>query len=236
MKYIKLNKNWNAQPNVPQPYVTNTDEGIDLSFFLNPLLFQHIDEDDKGTLKFLDVYAYRLGATGEEGYNRGEFRYKNAQLPWGEFYELLGSNWKNDFPDDKQIINEKANKSKLRHFIFFLKEETFECLAIDYQYAFVDKISEALEVKYPKGYLNHYLAMFSSQFDKPTIENYKMYTDLYLQMQSKKEFAEVQKEVKSIKANNDLDSYLKIANYFGIERFEMKQLKDMIKVIETYKA
>ena len=63
-----------------------------------------------------------------------------------------------------------------------------------------------------------------------------MYTDLYLQMQSKKEFAEVQKEVKSIKANNDLDSYLKIANYFGIERFEMKQLKDMIKVIETYKA
>jgi hypothetical protein len=236
MKYIKLNKNWNAQPNVPQPYVTDTDEGIDLTFFLNPLLFQHIDEDDKGTLKFLDVYAYRLGATGEEGYNRGEFRYKNAQLPWGEFYELLGSNWKNDFPDDKQIINEKANKSKLRHFIFFLKEETFECLAIDYQYAFVDKISEALEVKYPKGYLNHYLAMFSSQFDKPTIENYKMYTDLYLQMQSKKEFAEVQKEVKSIKANNDLDSYLKIANYFGIERFEMKQLKDMIKVIETYKA
>jgi hypothetical protein len=236
MKYIKLNKNWNAQPNVPQPYVTDTDEGIDLTFFLNPLLFQHIDEDDKGTLKFLDVYAYRLGATGEEGYNRGEFRYKNAQLPWGEFYELLGSNWKNDFPDDKQIINEKANKSKLRHFIFFLKEETFECLAIDYQYAFVDKISEALEVKYPKGYLNHYLAMFSSQFDKPTIENYKMYTDLYLQMQSKKEFAEVQKEVKSIKANNDLDSYLKIANYFGMERFEMKQLKDMIKVIETYKA
>jgi hypothetical protein len=236
MKYIKLNKNWNAQPNVPQPYVTKTDEGIDLTFFLNPLLFQHIDEDDKGTLKFLDVYAYRLGATGEEGYNRGEFRYKNAQLPWGEFYELLGSNWKNDFPDDKQIINEKANKSKLRHFIFFLKEETFECLAIDYQYAFVDKISEALEVKYPKGYLNHYLAMFSSQFDKPTIENYKMYTDLYLQMQSKKEFAEVKKEVKSIKANNDLDSYLKIANYFGIERFEMKQLKDMIKVIETYKA
>jgi hypothetical protein len=236
MKYIKLNKNWSAQPNVPQPHVTKTGEGIDLTFFLNPLLFQHIDEDDKGTLKFLDVYAYRLGATGEEGYNRGEFRYKNAQLPWGEFYELLGSNWKNDFPDDKQIINEKANKSKLRHFIFFLKEETFECLAIDYQYAFLDKISEALEVKYPKGYLNHYLAMFSSQFDKPTIENYKMYTDLYLQMQSKKEFAEVKKEVKSIKANNDLDSYLKIANYFGIERFEMKQLKDMIKVIETYKA
>ena len=236
MKYIKLNKNWNAQPNVPQPHVTTTDEGIDLTFFLNPLPFQHIDEDDKGTLKFLDVYAYRLGATGEEGYNRGEFRYKNAQLPWGEFYELLGSNWKNDFPDDKQVINEQANKSKLRHFIFFLKEETFECLAIDYQYAFVDIISEALEVKYPKGYLNHYLAMFTSQFDKPTIENYKMYTDLYLQMQSKKEFAEVQKEVKSIKANNDLDSYLKIANYLGMERFEMKQLKEMIKVIETYQA
>jgi hypothetical protein len=63
-----------------------------------------------------------------------------------------------------------------------------------------------------------------------------MYTDLYLQMQSKKEFAEVQKEVRDIKANNDLANYLKIANYLGIERFGMKQLKELIKVIETFKT
>jgi hypothetical protein len=236
MKYTKLNKNWNAESNAPKPVISKTDEGIELTFLLNPLLFEHIDEDDQGTLEFFDVYAYRLGATSNEGYNRGEFRFKNDQLPWGEFYELRGSNWKSNFPDDKQVLHEKFNTNKLRHFIFFLKEETFECMAVDYQYTFIDKISDALEVKYPKGYLNHYLAMFSSQFDKPTIENYKMYTDLYLQMQSKKEFAEVQKEVRNIKANDDLANYLKIANYLGIERFGMKQLKELIKVIETFKT
>jgi len=235
MKYLKLNKNWNAEPNAPKPVVSQTDDGIELTFSLNPLLYEHIDEGDKGTLEFNEVYAYHIGATGEEGYKRGAFRFKNAQLPWGELYELPGSNWKNDFPKDRQIIKEESKKSKLRHFIFFFKEQTFECLAVDYKFAFGDKILDALELKYPKGYFNYYLAMFTSQFDKPTLENYKMYTDLYIQIQSKKEFAEVKNEVKNIKANNDLAAYLKIVNYSGIEHFGMKQLKDMIKVIETFK-
>lgn len=206
-----------------------------MTFLLNPFVYQHIDEGEKGTLAFFGVYAYRSGATNEEGYNRGEFRFKNEQLPWGEFYELADSKCKNDFPDDKVILNDSINQNKLRHFIFFLRDETFECLALDYQFTFMDKVTDALEIKYPKGYLNHYLAMFSAQFDKPTIENYNVYTDLYIQMEGKDEFIDLKKELKNIKMNNDLDAYLKVANYFEIEHFGIEQLNEMIAVIETYR-
>lgn len=236
MKYIKLNKNWNAEPNAPNPVISRTDEGIALTFLLNSMVYQHIDDDDKGTLTFFDVYAYRLGVTDNEGYDHGQFRFKKEQLPWGEFYELIDSKWKNDFPEDKVILDDSINKNKLRHFIFFLRDKTFECLALDYQFAFTDKVSDELEIKYPKGYLNHYLAMFTSQFDKPTLDNYKMYTDLYIQMEGKDEFINLKKELKNIKMNNDLDSYLKFANYFEIENFGIEQLNEMIKVIETYKV
>lgn len=48
MKYIKLNKNWNAEPNAPEPKISITEEGLELSFFLNPFAFEHIEEDEIG--------------------------------------------------------------------------------------------------------------------------------------------------------------------------------------------
>ncbi len=235
MRYIKLNKNWNAEPNTPEPSLSKTENDIKLTFALNPFIFPHIDENDKGALEFVNVYAYRLGPPNNEGYLQRQFRYKNDQLPWGEFYELIDSNWKIDFPEDEIILNDSVSKNKLRHFIFFLRDETFECLATNYEFTFIDTISEKLEEKYPKGYLNHYLAMFASQFDKPTIDNYKVYTDLYIQMESKKEFEDLKTEIKHIQKNNDLKSFVKIANYYGIVNFREDQLNEMISVIEKFK-
>lgn len=235
MKHIKLNKNWNAESNAPNPVITKTDDGIEMNFLLNSSTYSHIDEGDEGILKFEDVYAYRIAAMNKEGYLAGQFRFNNNNLPWGEFYELKNSEWANDFPNDKIIIDESVNKKKLRHFIFFLKEEIFECLALDYQFKFIDKISDELEIKYPKGYFNHYLTMFASQFDKPSLENFHMYIDLYLQMESKKEFLGLKEELKSIKSNHDIDSYLKVINYFEMEKFGKAQLLEMIKTIENFK-
>ncbi len=231
MKYIKLNKNWNAEPNAPEPCISETDEGIELTFFLNSFLYQHIDDGEKGTLEFFNVYAYRLGTTNDEG----QFRFNNKQLPWGEFYELIDSKWNNDFPNDKVIMNDLTNKKSLRHFIFFMKDKTFECIATDFHFKFNDTISEHLEEKYPKGYLNHYLAMFTANFNTPSIDNYQVYTNLYIQMEGIKEFNNLKTEIKNIRKNNDLNLYLKIINYSEIENFGKEQLNEMIKVIETYK-
>lgn len=236
MKYIKLNKNWNAEPNVPEPSINVNSEGIEIEFLLNPLLYEHIDEGEKGIIQFFHVYAYYFGPPNEKEYKNGNFRFKNHQLPWGEFYELMDSKWEKDFPTEMELLVKDLNKKSLRHFIFFLKNATLECLATDFSFEFVDTVSETLELKYPKGYLNHYLAMFTANFDKPSIENYHIYTDLYIQMEGKKEFSDLRTEIVKIQNNNDLPLYLKLINYSGIENFGMKQLTEMLKVIETYKV
>jgi hypothetical protein len=228
MKYIKRNKNWNAEPNSPNPQISTTENDVQLTFSLDFNHFSHIDEGDEGILLFQEVYAYRLGSK--------ENRFKNDQLPWGEFYELPNSNWKNDFPADKVLVNDSLKGAKLSHFVFFLGEEIFECIADEARFSFNDTISEALEEKYPKGYFNHYLSLFASHFETPSVDNYKIYTNLYIQLESKKEFADMKTELKSIKANKDADSYVKIANYKQIPNFGRKQLDEMITVIETYDA
>jgi hypothetical protein len=236
MKYTKLNKNWNAEPNAPEPKISSIENGIELSFLLNASVYEHIDDGEIGSLEFQNVYAYRMDSTSKEGYLQKQFRFKNDQLPWGEFYELSNSKWSGDFPDDKIVLDESIDKKDIRHFILFLPNNIFECFATAYRFEYKNNLAEILEEKYPKGYLNHYLAMFASQFDKPSIDNFRMYTDLYIQMESKKEFSDLKNELKNIKKNNDLNLYLKYANDIEIANFGNKQLNDMIKVIETYKV
>ena len=54
----------------------------------------------------------------EEGYFREQYRYKESDLPWGEFYELE-SDWQNDFPKNNLILLPNRDNKPLKHFIFF---------------------------------------------------------------------------------------------------------------------
>lgn len=235
MKYYKLNKNWSSITNNTKQIISTAEEGLQLDLLLNPEEYQHIDEGEKGILVFYDVYAYRTGNRDDEAFYKSVFKSKSGQLPLGDFYELNTSKRKAKFPDDSIVVDESINKKDVRYFVLFLNNEIFECLATDCQFSFIDTVSEELEEKYPKGYLNHYVSMFTSQFEKASVENYTMFTDLYIQMEGKNELAELKKEVKRIKSNNDLHSYVKFANYFQIENFGINQLKQMLKVIENYK-
>lgn len=236
MKYTKLNPNWNADRNAPQPELSTINEGIALSFQLNANDFEYIDEGEMGKLEFYNVYAYRLATIGHVEYLKGQSRFKNNQLPWGDFYEIKEGKWPKDLPDDRVVLDESIDKNDLRHFIFFLKDHMFECLAIDFKFIIDNNLESELEEKYPKGYLNYYLSMFASQFEKPSVDNFKVYTNLYLQIESKKEFTALKEELVKIKKNNDLKLYLKYANGLGMADFGIKQLNDLVKVIETYKV
>ena len=233
MKYIKLNKNWNAAPTAFEPTIQTTENQVELIFDLDSA-FVHIDEGDKGRLTFPEAYAYRLQPISQEEYENGKFRFKNEDLPWGKFYELPNSGWRNDFPADRVVVNDSLKNTKLKHTIFFLPGFIFECLSADYFFHFEYAIAEKLEEIYPKGYFNHYLAMFSAHFDQLNTGSYKTYTNLYIQLEGRKEFEALKEEIKKIKANKDIDSYVKIANYSELPNFGRKQLDEMIKVIETY--
>lgn len=235
MKIQKLNKNWSAEPSVPPETIKQTDDGIEVNFVLNSLPYEYIEDGEKGKLEFYDVFAYRKAASNSEEISKRKIPLKVDQIPLGDFYELLDSKWKTDFPTDKIIVDETKKTSKHRHFIFFLKDATFECLASDFSYRYNIEIDDILETKYPKGYLNHYLALFAANIGKPSKENYRMFTDLYIQLEGKKEFIDLKAELERIKKNDDLFLYLKLANRFELENFGMTQWKEMIKEIEIFK-
>ncbi|AEA45787.1 hypothetical protein [Fluviicola taffensis] len=234
MKYTKLNKNWNVAQSETEPEISVEEIGLGFRFHLNHLQFPHIDEGDKGILKFQEVYAYNLEPINQEEYEQGKFRFKNEELPWGKFYELPNSSWRKDFSADKVVVNNSLKATKLKHFIFFLPNHIFECIAGEYRFQFECVAAEKLEERYPKGYFNHYLALFAVHFDQLNIGSYKVYTNLYIQLEGKKEFELLKEEIKTIKANKDVDAYVKIANYSELPNFGRKQLDEMIKVIETY--
>ncbi|MEO6840868.1 MAG: hypothetical protein ABI192_08885 [Bradyrhizobium sp.] len=130
--FIKLNEGWNAEPNAPHPAVKVSAADVLLEFSLNPFRFPEFDVDDRGTLRFSACSRYRLGGTNDEGWYRDQCRYSKNAPAWGEFYEISGADARLNEPKDWQMINEDSNSS--RHFLFYLRDETFECIAADWRF------------------------------------------------------------------------------------------------------
>ena len=121
-----LNTGWNAEPNAPDPVVAAVGTVVRLSFFLNPFIFD-AGEDEVGQLTFTDTSLWRLGATNDEGWYRGQCRYSGIAPAWGEFYEIHGDDPLRLAPTDwEKTPNAEPVE---RHFLFYLRDETFECLA-----------------------------------------------------------------------------------------------------------
>lgn len=148
MKYKKLNNNWNADPNAPEPEIYVKDGDLQIIFYLNYHIFDHIKQGQRGKLTFSNCYMYRVGSPNDHGFYLGQFRYGRDDIQWGEFYELFESDWQNNFPDDKVILKEILhNDKRLRHFLFFFRDEGFECLAKDFVFDYlpIDKMNLGIE-------------------------------------------------------------------------------------------
>ncbi len=88
---------------------------------------------DLGILRFSGCRRWRLGETNDTGWSRGQCRYSKLAPDWGEFYELVGHDPLRDLPDDWHEM--AALDGTERHFLFYLRDETFECLAVDWSFA-----------------------------------------------------------------------------------------------------
>jgi len=135
MTYEKLNDNWNAEPNAPQPEIMLLGEKLLLFFYMNYMLYPQYDEEDIGMLCFSQVQKYRLGPENDEGYYKGKYRYTNDELPWGEFYRISDDNIENEAIDDWKI-NDIRN-SGYNHYIFLFRDNTFETIAEDWSLSVV---------------------------------------------------------------------------------------------------
>lgn len=130
--FTKLNKDWNAEPNAPYPHVSIDGADVLLEFKANPFQFPQFVRGQVLRLRFKDAVRYRLGETNDEGWYRGQCRFSGKAPTWGEFYEVAGDLRLTECPDDWVTVNE-ASRTGLRHFLFYLRDETFECAAADWQ-------------------------------------------------------------------------------------------------------
>jgi hypothetical protein len=130
--FIKVNHGWNAEPNAPHPTIALSGADVLLTFFVNPFQFPQFDTEDRGTIRFTSSSRYRLGGTNDEGWSRGQCRYSSIAPAWGEFYELNGTDSRLDEPQDWRVVDRTSNAG--RHFLFYLRDHTFECIAKDWKF------------------------------------------------------------------------------------------------------
>ena len=129
-QFRQLNDGWNAEPNAPKPEVQVHDDDVVLTFLANPYQFPRFAEAQRLCLRFKNARRYRLGATNDQGWYMGQCRFSGAAPAWGEFYEVSGDLKLDRCPADWHIV--RAGGRTGRHFLFYLRDETFECEADDW--------------------------------------------------------------------------------------------------------
>lgn len=133
VRFHRLNESWNADGDVPEPRVDLTGDGLLLTFVLS---YRDADmvPDEIGKLRFDRVSKYRLGATNDEGWYRGQCRYSKIAPKWGEFYRIEGDDPLRDAPKDWHVISTSLPDGG-HHYLFYFRDETFECIADGWSFA-----------------------------------------------------------------------------------------------------
>jgi hypothetical protein len=126
-RFTQLNSGWNAEPNAPEPHVHIEGDTVVLEFLANPFQFPGFGQGQLLRLKFSGATRYRLGATNDEGWYRGHCRFSGVAPAWGELYEVLGDLKLDQVFDWIEVP--VLQTSLQRHFLFYLRDETFECTA-----------------------------------------------------------------------------------------------------------
>jgi hypothetical protein len=124
-----LNIGWNAEPNAPEPSAEVSGRDALLRFWLNSFRYPRFKADDTGAIRFTRCSRYRLGSTNDEGWYLGQCRYSKIAPAWGKFYELIGPDDVADLPQDWVTLR---GDHAPRHFLFYFRNETFECFAADW--------------------------------------------------------------------------------------------------------
>ncbi len=129
-EFIKLNEDWNAEPNAPYEAILVQENYVELSFFVNPWAYEGYEDEEKIALRFYGCSRYRLGDTNDEGWYMGQCRFSKLAPKWGEFYEVKGDLKLSECANDWEVVNHGGG---LKHFLFYLRDNTFECDAESFE-------------------------------------------------------------------------------------------------------
>jgi hypothetical protein len=129
--FLRLNRDWNAEPNAPDPRVRVEGADVVLDFVANHQRYRQFAEEQRIRLRFRSATRYRLGPTNDEGWYGGQCRFSRIAPAWGEFYEVAGD-LKLEWCPEGWVFLEEPTVEGRRHFLFYLRDETFECTAKDW--------------------------------------------------------------------------------------------------------
>jgi hypothetical protein len=124
--FYQLNDSWNAEPNAPSPAIEIQGKDLLLQFLVNSFQFPDFEEDEIGVLRFVQCERYRLGSTNDEGWYLGQCRFSKLAPKWSEFYMVQGDPALLEAPTDWHSVRPRGDG---RHFLFYFRDNTFECVA-----------------------------------------------------------------------------------------------------------
>lgn len=113
---------------MPEAQVFVEGDALVLRLRLNTQLYERFAEDSEAQLRFRQCERYHLAGTNDEGWYRGQCRFGRSAPAWGEFYRLDGDS-EQLLATDKWIVLSPQPNPAARHFLFYLRDSTFECVA-----------------------------------------------------------------------------------------------------------
>ena len=123
--FKQLNHGWNAEPNAPIPKFEWDGNDLKLTFFMNSFQFPEYNEGDQGEITFINCSRCRMGILNDEGWYRGQGRFKGIYHRWGEFYEVDGDLRLELVPDDWEAgVSPTTDHT---HYLFYFRDNDFEC-------------------------------------------------------------------------------------------------------------
>jgi hypothetical protein len=152
--FTKLNDGWNAEPNGHEPQISEDGADLLVRFLLNDLLFPEYRAAEAGVLRFRGCWRYRLGSSNDEGWHRGQCRFSRLAPEWGQFYEVHGDLLLDATPNREAFdvrgvqlepdplgwVTLGTPGSISRHFLFYLRDQTFECDATEWAFSVIWKV------------------------------------------------------------------------------------------------
>lgn len=109
---------------------------LKLNLNLNYFNFPLFKEGDCGTIHFINVKAFKIGDLNDEGFFLNDHPIWNKSnfpegIYWNSFYEV--KNTPEDYFNSFYRVSYLPNNKDFHHYVFFMKEGTFECLAESFE-------------------------------------------------------------------------------------------------------
>lgn len=123
--FEKLNVDWNAHPNAPNPQTIATGKVLAVRFAPNTYQYRHDEDASQITLTFQECSRFRMTPVNDHGWYGGQCRFSGLAPAWGEFYEITGNT-----RDEMDVTpwTELPGQGH-RHFHFYFRDDTLEVKA-----------------------------------------------------------------------------------------------------------